>query len=156
MKWNCCNDTGETMPQYFLQTLGQGQYTSDWDFSRFVPDALVINLGTNDMGNYNGTQAWVDEFEAAYEGFVLTATRDLYKQPAMPVLLVQGPFNSSVLWTALNDIVGSLQAQGVNAHYVSAVVDGTPDGCSGHPGTTMLPQMAATMLPQVQAILGWD
>ena len=30
---NCCDD-GETMPQYFLQTFGAGNFTADWDFSR--------------------------------------------------------------------------------------------------------------------------
>lgn len=40
---NCC-DNGETMPSYYLQTRGGSAYATDWDFSRFVPDALVINL----------------------------------------------------------------------------------------------------------------
>jgi hypothetical protein len=33
------------MPAYWLQTLGGGSYTTDWDFNRFKPDAVVINLG---------------------------------------------------------------------------------------------------------------
>lgn len=27
-----------------------GGCTEDWDFSRFVPDAVIVNLGTNDSG----------------------------------------------------------------------------------------------------------
>ena len=41
---NCC-DLGERMPHYWLQTLGGGNYTQDWDHSRFVPDVMIINLG---------------------------------------------------------------------------------------------------------------
>lgn len=41
---NCC-DNGETMPSYYLQTLGWNAYVSDWDFSRYVPDMMIINLG---------------------------------------------------------------------------------------------------------------
>jgi hypothetical protein len=64
---NCC-DNGETMPSYYLQTLGgaaQGKsgrggassavsrlptpagnaYSTDWDFLRYVPDMMLINLG---------------------------------------------------------------------------------------------------------------
>lgn len=37
---NCC-DSGETMPSYYLDTLGSGAYAGDWDFSRFTPDAMV-------------------------------------------------------------------------------------------------------------------
>jgi hypothetical protein len=33
---NCC-DPGEKMPAYWLQTLGGGNHTADWDHSRFVP-----------------------------------------------------------------------------------------------------------------------
>ena len=41
---NCC-DSGEKMPSYYLQTLGGTPYATDWDFSRFVPDMMLINLG---------------------------------------------------------------------------------------------------------------
>ena len=41
---NCC-DNGETMPSYYLQTLGWDAYSEDWDFSRYVPDMMLINLG---------------------------------------------------------------------------------------------------------------
>ena len=41
---NCC-DSGETMPSYYLQTRGGNAYATDWDFGRFVPDAIIINLG---------------------------------------------------------------------------------------------------------------
>lgn len=37
---NCC-DSGETMPSYYLDTLGSGAYAGDWDFARFTPDAVV-------------------------------------------------------------------------------------------------------------------
>lgn len=47
------NGQGETMPQYFLQTLGAENYSQSWDFSRFVPDAVVIHLGTNDFNSPN-------------------------------------------------------------------------------------------------------
>ena len=42
---NCC-DPGEKMPAYWMQTLGGGNYTRDWDHSRYIPDMMLINLGT--------------------------------------------------------------------------------------------------------------
>jgi hypothetical protein len=47
---NCC-DAGEIMPEYWLHTRGceaQGSAPT-WNFARFIPDLLVINLGTNDF-----------------------------------------------------------------------------------------------------------
>jgi len=40
---NCC-DNGETMPSYYLQTLAGRAYSTDWDFARYVPDMMIINL----------------------------------------------------------------------------------------------------------------
>ena len=41
---NCC-DSGERMVDYYLQTRGGTSFTTDWDFSRWTPDAIIINLG---------------------------------------------------------------------------------------------------------------
>jgi hypothetical protein len=67
---NCC-DAGTKMPEYFLRALG-GNEGSTWDFSAFVPDALVINLGTNDWGHYNGS-AYAAAFTATYVEFLVSA-----------------------------------------------------------------------------------
>lgn len=41
------NDTAETIPVLFDRTLPESQ-TPKWDHSRFIPNVVVINLGTND------------------------------------------------------------------------------------------------------------
>ena len=51
---NCCDNVGEVLPDYWRQTFA-GTNASDWDFSRFIPDMLLINLGTNDFGHDGGT-----------------------------------------------------------------------------------------------------
>lgn len=38
------------MGRLYEKTQGLGGCTEDWDFSRFVPDAVIVNLGTNDSG----------------------------------------------------------------------------------------------------------
>ena len=40
---NCC-DAGIKMPSLYLQTLGGRSYSTDWDFSSFIPDMMIINL----------------------------------------------------------------------------------------------------------------
>ncbi|MCI5750990.1 MAG: GDSL-type esterase/lipase family protein [Oscillospiraceae bacterium] len=42
----------------------------DWDFSRFKPDIIVINLGTNDNSYVKGDKDKRAEFEAAYMDFI--------------------------------------------------------------------------------------
>jgi hypothetical protein len=53
-----------------LQTFGAGSYTNDWDFTQFVPDALVINLGTNDFDHDSGP-AWEANFTSTFIDFVV-------------------------------------------------------------------------------------
>ena len=45
---NFAGDTNETMPVLYGRTLGT-QASSTWDFASWVPDAVVINLGSNDF-----------------------------------------------------------------------------------------------------------
>jgi hypothetical protein len=42
------------MPEYWLHTRGcEAQGSSPtWNFARFIPDCLVINLGTNDFVSF--------------------------------------------------------------------------------------------------------
>lgn len=42
----------------------------DWDFSRFKPDIIVINLGTNDNSYVKGDKDKRAEFEQAYMDFI--------------------------------------------------------------------------------------
>ena len=152
---NCC-DTQERLPQYFMQTLGNDNVPSlPWDFSRFVPDALVINAGTNDEGKNNGTQAWSTAFEQTFIAFVMDALTVRYKRPQMPVLLVQGPSLDPRLYASLQKVLAALVAAGVDAHYVSAVVDAPADGCAGHPGQVNHVLMATAFTTAARSILGW-
>ena len=41
-----------------------------WDFSSFVPDLVVINLGTNDASYTKGDSTKIDEYKEAYIDFI--------------------------------------------------------------------------------------
>ena len=156
MKVNCC-DEGANMTTLYLQTLGNDP-TAMWDFDTATPpSALLINLLSNDMSKLpsNGTAAFLRGLVDAFEFFILRATRDLYKVPDLPVLLVQGPVNHTTIFDVLQTVHDELRAAGVNVHRVSAVVNMSMDGCSAHPGTEAHKAMAAVLLPQVRSILGW-
>ena len=55
-----CGDTRESVPQYYEQVCGplKGEKNEalgalgKWDFSSWQPDAILINLGTNDSGSF--------------------------------------------------------------------------------------------------------
>lgn len=79
------------MPAYWRQTLG-GNHTADWDHSRFVPDVMIINLGTNDSPSGAAGICPNKNFSDATTAFVLNAAR-IYRNPMLPVFVAQGPMN---------------------------------------------------------------
>ena len=125
---NCC-DNGETMPSYYLQTLGGRAYTTDWDFSRFTPDMFICNLGTNDFGHDSGP-AWEAAFSATYAAFIHNVTTR-YNRPKLPIFVAQGPMNCRApLNASLQVAIAAINAAGGNAHYLNLC--GPPnDGCGG-------------------------
>lgn len=54
----------------------QKPHEIQWDFSRFVPDIVVINLGTNDDSFCKGSDELKKEFEDAYVSFLKTVRRN--------------------------------------------------------------------------------
>ena len=77
---NCCGFVGHLMPDVFGRTLGSDDSTQ-WDWSTWAPDVLIVNLGTNDGG-----AAVTPEYEAAYTQLVLDAFT--HYGPGLQVLLV--------------------------------------------------------------------
>ena len=174
---NCC-DSGETMPSYYLQTRGGNAYAADWDFTRFVPDAIIINLGelarrslasraarqcrltvallrtgTNDFGHDAGP-AWEANFTSTYVDFVLNATRR-YGEPKLPVFLGQGNMNNGApLHDALQAAAAAINAAGGNAVYLDMRA-GPTDGCGNHPGVLGHAAMAAAAKPVIAQAMGW-
>jgi len=61
----------ETLPQYYEETalLPDGKLAGKWDFKKFVPDIIVVNLGTNDF-NYCNDGDKIHEFYLAYTEFL--------------------------------------------------------------------------------------
>ena len=66
--------------EQFAKSYGSASsyYTVDapWDFSAFVPDYIVINLGTNDDSYVKGKQEKKDEYIKEYAEFLKTVRKD--------------------------------------------------------------------------------
>ncbi len=64
-------DTENTIPQFYGKTIAT-KSDSKWDHSEYVPDILVLNLGTNDFQAESTTKIRVDsiQFIAEYTAFL--------------------------------------------------------------------------------------
>ena len=149
------------MPALWLRALPE-RADSRWDFARYRPDAVVINLGTNDLADENPD--W-SPLPAAYLAFV----RDVRaRYPDAEILCGLGPMLSddwpegrrarSTARDAIQGAIAALAAAGdARIHLVEfPVQDGsTGYGCDWHPSLATHERMAAQLEAALRAHLGW-
>ncbi len=77
-------NTAEVLPPYYeslgfsYSSLPDGRkpHEVSWDFSQFIPDIAVINLGTNDSSFCTANHGAEDEFESSYVDFIKTVRKN--------------------------------------------------------------------------------
>ena len=84
---NCC-DADATMTELYKLTVPSMPETV-YDNAQFVPDAVVLALGTNDQGHNSGP-AWVANFTQAYASF-LKSLATAHGNPEIPIFCLVGP-----------------------------------------------------------------
>jgi lysophospholipase L1-like esterase len=148
-------DTTGTMPERYPRTLPE-RSASAWDFSTFQPNAVLINLGTNDFVTGDPGAA----FRTTYTQFV-TDLRGQY--PRARFFLGVGPMLGGQQYTQasayLNGVIADRQAAG-DAN-LSLLEFGTQAlasdqvGCDYHPSLKTHQKMADQLLAALRADLGW-
>ncbi|CAE7037646.1 celE [Symbiodinium natans] len=165
MAANCCG--GYTlMSTVWLRTVGSLESLNQlmpfqtpednlWDFSRWVPDAVVINLGTNDHFQW---PVVVPAFNATYLQLLLLAARSY--GPKTHFFLACGPMTDAycdnVFWVID-------QAREVLPKLKVSFLDQRPflngsfgPRCGYHPSVEVDSAMAEAAIPIIQEALNWQ
>ena len=135
---------------------------SKWDFSTWVPSAVLINLGTNDFGPKNPTE---EEWQTAYRAFIQTIRKNA---PQCHVFCAVGSMMSdgypagrkalSTIRQYTTGLVESLRKAGdKKVHYVEFDPQDQKNGLGGdwHPSAKTHRLMADRLVPLVKKELGW-
>jgi hypothetical protein len=143
----------DPLPTYYERILPD-QATPAWDFSKFVPDAVVVNLGTNDLStSTDPTQA---EFEGAYRALLETIRS---KYPDAHILCTNGPMlNGTELTTVrgyLTNVVTALADAKISTFTIDAQDGSDGYGCDWHPSLARHEKVAAVVTAAIKAKLGW-
>jgi len=147
--------TADVMPVRYFRTLPE-RATSTWDFGKFVPDAVVINLGTNDFAKGDPGPA----FQSAYLKFV-SELRAHY--PSARFFLALGPMLSAAEYpkvaTYLKAVIaGRAAADDKNLTLLEfGVQDPKADGrgCDHHPSLKTHQKMADKLQAALKTDLAW-
>jgi lysophospholipase L1-like esterase len=147
-------NTAGVLSLVYENTLGT-QSTPKWDFKRQA-DAVLINLGTNDVGQLDGGQGDPGQpYEDAYVAFLRTV-RGHY--PNAWIFLTMGPMTSdpllSQLRTHITNVVSKVGDAKITAVNI-ATQDATMTGCDYHPNVAEDNVMANVLATAVKAKLGW-
>ncbi|ATB33129.1 SGNH/GDSL hydrolase family protein [Melittangium boletus] len=152
------------LPLIYGRTL-PGQAEPRWEPSRYVPEVIVINLGTNDFAVSDGaglpTAPPAEPFKQAYAAFVreLRAT-----YPEARIVCAVGPMTNDnypaqrQLWTTLrryvSDMVSSVRAGGDTRVHTFAFtpIAGDPYGEDWHPTAAFHARMADELVPFLQGL----
>ena len=137
--------------------------TSKWQFGEQIPDAVVINLGTNDFGKDNPDQkGWTD----AYKAFI---GRIRTNYPNAEIYAAVGSMMSdnwppehkalSTIRTYLNSVVGDVTSAGDkhvhDLEFSTQNVELDGGGAAWHPNVKTHHKMASVLIGALKRDLGW-
>jgi lysophospholipase L1-like esterase len=123
-----------------------------WDFTQWIPDIVVINLGTNDS-NYSIKET---EFVDIYTKLV-KRIRSYY--PYAHIIMTLGPFSDSAIKDHIHKAFTNLREAGdTKVHYFlfdqhNEERDGM--GETGHPNTVTHVHMAEQLVREIKQKVGW-
>jgi len=154
---DACRICPDAMPAYFEHTLDSLD-GNKWEFGKYQPDVVIINLGVNDFDKENPAPRLEDSvFKQNYTQFVLSLRSTYYRYDNLQIFLVcrasaflAGPCQ------LIEEVV--LELNSVNVHFVNITPADEPYsslGCEDHPGLKGHRMMADILIASVGPITGW-
>lgn len=160
---NYSGGSGETLPEMYLDTLPDDPDAAPWEVTRFTPDVLVINLGTNDFSP-GIDEAALDEASQTYELAMLAFVETLrgYYPDAAIILSVGTMLSNSYpsgynaftrVTDSLTAVVATRAAAGdPKVHLLELGMQSSPYGEDWHPTVATHMDMAGKLMDLVDSL----
>ena len=152
--WLQANDQHKpVMPEVWVRTMPFTK-AEPWDQSRFIPDAVVVNLGTNDKSKPIEEKPWKD----AYTGLI-GQLRSAF--PAAHIFLCIGPMShgpQGCIPEFNKAIAADCAAKGdAKVHALALAIQKNADGIGAdwHPSAKTHQLMAEAISAEIRTRLGW-
>lgn len=151
-------EPGTHMPEIERRVWGSVLDSPEWNFSSWVPDAVWVNLGTNDQ--CCGRKWPIPSFEPTLTALLLDITKRyaVAGQAPVPIFAAYGPV-SGTYGPQVHAAVDAANAKGANAAAVdqTAIFPSGPGrvGCSGHPSSAGQLAMAQQAAASIGNATGW-
>lgn len=138
------------MPEIYGRTLASVP-GSEWDFTTFVPDAVIVNLGTNDWFSRSFNSS---EFTATYVSLAYNISARY--GPDISLFLACGPMTNGYC-TAVKDVISILATNPAApaAYFLDQTDLGLTLGCCGHPSASDDEVIAVAAAEFIMSTLDW-
>ncbi|MGL4798929.1 MAG: GDSL-type esterase/lipase family protein [Cellulosilyticaceae bacterium] len=143
---------------YFVEKASRGKVTTQWDFGKFKPDLIVVNLGTNDRSylQYDYEER-TEAFQEAYKA-LLRQIRE--KNGSHPKILCaiggMAPAIYAIIDEAVQDYKKESHDQDVSTMCFGDQREEEGMGANGHPSLQTHERMAKEMIQKIQDWLQWQ
>ena len=117
-----------------------------WNFALFIPDLVVINLGTNDSSTHGDPgQPYID----AYVAFI---RRIRIHYPSAWILCIDA---APAVTSDIAQVVSTTRAGGDMKIESFALTGQNGSGCDGHPNVASDALMGASLAGEIRRVMGW-
>jgi lysophospholipase L1-like esterase len=159
--------TGPVVPELYERTLPDDSFAPLWDHTRYSPDVVVVNLGTNDFSPGIALDQLESHRTAFRQGYIAFLSRIRVVHPAASIIAVVGPMlNDSfpegyAAWTSIQtEVAAAVEARhaanDIDVHYFAlAPQEGPYYGEDWHPTIATHQAMADALVPFIAGVRGW-
>lgn len=144
---NYPGDDGPRMPTLWTRAIPT-EANSAWDFARWIPEAVVVNLGSNDFSSAVDEAAFID----AYAGLLADVRA---KYPDAPIFCVGGAFLSDQISTNVDAAVAKLGDPKVKRIELPGRDEAEGYGCDYHPSLSTQAKVGEALAALLRTELGW-
>lgn len=120
---------------------------SHWNPNKFIPDAILVNIGTNDY--WDGE---VPNYRGAMNALIKTIRQDYLDKP---IYLIVSPMLSGSKHDSQRAVLDSLASKFVTVLDLGRIETSDGFGCDYHPNTKTQSRMADALVGYLRADLGW-
>lgn len=146
---------GGAIPPIYPAVDGLHGHPEAWDFHRFSPELVVINLGTNDaswMRDYSvmGPEDMAERFKKHFVLFLHTVRE---KNPGAAIACAAGMLTDEIT-AAVREVVERAAAEGLDRIFYVELPGAKAFG-AGHPAASAHEEAAVVLAAAIREQLGW-
>lgn len=156
--------TSQLLPDYY-ERVGKSDGKFDgvlepqsvsWDFNKFIPDLIVINLGTNDDSYTKDDADKQAEYAEQYIEFLKMVRRNNANATILCTLGIMGDRLYPFLEQAVNDYTKETGDANLAAMKFDVQLTADGYGADWHPSVTTHSKAAEKLIPQIKGLMKWE